>query len=715
LIILGLTALTLAAFVGPLRQADFMSVDDQDYVADNPNVQQGLTWAGVRWAFGGTHVANYHPLTWLSHMVDCQIFGGDAPGAYHVVNVLIHTLNAVLLFLVLKRLTGREGCSAFVAALFAVHPQHVESVAWIAERKDVLSGLFWILTIGAYVWYCEAPSWKRYALVLLMFALGLLSKPMVVTLPCVLLLLDCWPLKRPARFGSGRVVVEKIPMILMAVALSVATLYAQRAGRAMVPLDRMPVWWRIGNATVSYVRYLRQFVLPIDLAAFYPLALPWATWFVLVCGVGLVVLSAVALLSWRRRPYLTVGWLWFMGTLVPVIGLVHVGSQSMADRYMYLPMIGLGIAVAWLAAELLAERWPRALAGSAVAVVLACAFIAHNEAGYWKNGETLYTRAMERTGPNVFNLHNIAAGMVKRGAPEEACKVLAEAIRIQPNNAHVHRLYGYALRESKHLPEAEKELAISLQINPEYARTWTELGQVYIAEKRWSQAAEALRRAIVLRPEDFDSHINLAIAYRMSEDREHALAEMRTAADLRPLAPKPWYMIGALMLESDQPKAAIEPLRKCIALKPNDADAQLRLGLALMRSGQGASAVAPLMKAVQLSPGSPEPMTHLAWVLATHPDEKLRSGADAVALAGRADELSKGTSPDALNALAAGLAEQHRYEEAGAAATKAMQLAREAKDERLAGDIEKRIAVYRQGQAVRDAALAGNDLRDLTP
>jgi tetratricopeptide (TPR) repeat protein len=373
-------------------------------------------------------------------------------------------------------------------------------------------------------------------------------------------------------------------------------------------------------------------------------------------------------------------------------------------------MIGLGIAIAWLAAELLAERWPRALAGAGVAVILVCAFIAHSEAGYWKNGETLYTHAMDRTGPNVFNLHNVAAGMVKRKAPEEACKLLVEAIRIQPNNAHVHRLYGYALRESGHLQQAEKELAISLQINPDYARTWVELGQVYMASKHWPEAAETLRRAIKLRPEDYDSHINLAICYRMSEDREHALVEMRTAASLRPMSAKPWYMIGALMLESDRPADAIEPLRKCVALKADDVDAQLRLGWALMRTGQGASAVAPLMNAVQLSPGSPEPMTRLAWVLATHPDAKLRSGADAVALATRADELSKGTSPDALDALAAALAEQHHFEEAAAAATKAMKLARDAKDEKLAGEIQKRIATYKAGQAVRDTALAGIEL-----
>jgi Flp pilus assembly protein TadD len=305
--------------------------------------------------------------------------------------------------------------------------------------------------------------------------------------------------------------------------------------------------------------------------------------------------------------------------------------------------------------------------------------------------------------------------MIMRGDNEKAAKFLEEAIRIQPNNAHVHRLRAYALRLSGHLDEAEKELGLSLTINQEYYRTWCEAGQLRIAQKKWPQACDALKHAIKLRPEDFDSHINLSIAYRMCDERALAYSEAKVANTIRPTDPKPLYMMGELLLEADQPVPGVAALRRAVAFNPNNADAQLHLGMGLMRTGQGEAAAEPLMAAIRLAPGAPGPMFRLAWVLATHPNPKMRSGHDAVALAQRADELSNGKSADALDALAAGLAEIHRYDEAVTAATKAAKLARESDDKELAEQIDKRITIYKAGRAVRDGALAGADLHDTVP
>jgi tetratricopeptide (TPR) repeat protein len=702
-------------------RADFISVDDHEYVSGNQIVQSGLTWNGVRWAFTASHVANYHPLTWLSHMLDCQLFGPN-PGWHHRVNLLLHAINSVLVFLVLRRMTGRDWCSAFVAGVFALHPQHVESVAWIAERKDMLCGLFWMLTLAAWVWYIERPTWWRYGLALLAFALGLLSKPMVVTLPFVLLLLDFWPLRRMSWFGHDPIrhrslrllFVEKLPFVALAVAGSIATMLAQSTGGAVVTLEDMPLWMRFGNMVVSYVGYVRKFLWPSDLAAFYPLLGPWPTARVIGAAAILIVLTAVVLLYMRRRPFLVTGWFWFLGTLVPVIGLVHVGNQAMADRYMYLPMIGLAVIVAWLAAEM-QQHLRRAIPAAAICALLACAWVTRIDVGYWNNSEKLFTRALERTEPNVFSMHIIAVSMVQRSEYDGAVKMLEEAKKLQPGNPHIRRAYGYALRHAKRLDESQKQLTIALKIDPEDGRSWDAMAQLYADKKEWEKAADHFEVAAERRPDDFDIRMALAAAHRESGQRDAALDDLRIAQRLNPRLSQPWFLEGVLLLESNRPADAVAQLARAAMLSPNHAETQYHLGLALMQSGQGHSAVEPLMNAVQLSPTSPDPMIRLAWLLATHPDPRLRHGEEALYFAVRADELTGHKSPQALDALAAAQAERLQFDQAAQTALKASQLAKDSGNTELSSQIDQRIQGYRANRSTRDATLAGVDSDPILP
>lgn len=403
---LSLAAATLLLY-GRTAGYPFINYDDHAYVTDNPHVTQGLTWENLGWAFRSGYAANWHPLTWVSHQLDVQLFGMKA-GAMHLVSALFHAGNAALLLLVFFRLTGAVGRSAMVAALFAWHPAHVESVAWIAERKDVLSLFFWLLTMLAYQRYATLPGLRRYLLVALFLTLGLMAKPMVVTLPCVLLLLDYWPLQRPRQVG--RLLLEKLPLLALSAAASAITFLVQRTGGAVVSLQGEPLASRLGKALFAYCFYLGKIFWPAELFVpywddFELTALPLAA-----AALGLILLTGAALRYRARCPYLLVGWLWFLGTFVPVIGIVQVGSQSAADRYTYIPSIGLFIAVTWGAADLAARgRAPRSLVGAGAAAVLgACVFLAFRQIGYWRNSETLFQHTLALDPPNLIAIDLLA-------------------------------------------------------------------------------------------------------------------------------------------------------------------------------------------------------------------------------------------------------------------------------------------------------------------
>jgi len=441
----ALAVLTILVF-SRLPFNDFVVFDDQVYVLDNAVVRAGLTWEGARLAFARSYGGNWHPLTWLSHMTDVELFGLD-PRGHHATSLLVHALTVSLLHLVLVSLTGAAGPSAFAAALFAVHPLHVESVAWIAERKDVLCGLFWVLTMAAYVRYVRRPWWGRRAAVAGAFALCLTAKPMGVTLPVILLALDFWPLGRFRGPGGaalpphvqrlarawGRLVLEKIPLLLLAALSAAVTWTAQSKVGAVISLAEIPFGSRLANAILSYWAYLGKAVFPVRLAVYYPILGPvLADARVLLGACALVATTAAAAWSWRRAPYFPVGWFWFLIGLAPVIGLIQVGEQAMADRYTYLPLVGPFVAIAWGAAQLGRPRLRSLLPWAACATIFVLSGVSWRQTAYWRDTESLFEHALRVTEGNWFAHNNYAGALIVRGQLEQAVAHLSESLRIRP-------------------------------------------------------------------------------------------------------------------------------------------------------------------------------------------------------------------------------------------------------------------------------------------
>jgi Tfp pilus assembly protein PilF len=540
LIAFVLLVLVLASYarVGHFAFVDF---DDSEYVYENPQVRAGLTLAGISWAFTTTYAANWHPLTWLSHMADVQMFGLEA-GWHHRMNVLIHALNAVLLFLVLSCMTGAAWRSAVVAALFAVHPLHVESVAWVAERKDVLSTFFWLLTMGTYAGYVRRPGTWRYLGVTLSFVLGLLSKPMLVTLPFVLLLLDYWPLGRLTSGGPSvnasapiswerapGLVIEKIPLLVLAVGSSIVTYVAQASKAATATLEHFPLGERASNALVSYVLYLVRTAWPTPLAVFYPhpssLGEQIPMWQVLAAAAMFAVLTMLALSCGRIHPYLAVGWLWYVGTLVPVIGIVQVGSQAMADRYTYVPLIGIFIAIGWGVAELLGRwRYRRlvlpALGGTVILVLSLATWV---QTAHWRDNATLYTHAIAVTLNNWLAWNNLGNHQLNRRDPRQAIASFQEALRIKPNYADAWYNAGIGFGQLNDYPRAIASYEEALRLDPTNADGWVYRGLAHQAIGQYRQAIACYESALRLRPADAVALNNLVVTHAMQGNRGEAL------------------------------------------------------------------------------------------------------------------------------------------------------------------------------------------------
>jgi tetratricopeptide (TPR) repeat protein len=523
LLISSLLALLVLAVFGQVASHSFVNFDDPKYIYENPHVRAGVTKEGLAWAFTTTDQANWHPLTWLSHMADVELFG-LSPGGHHLVNAFLHLLNAVLLFLVLSRMTGKTWQSGFAAALFAVHPLHVESVAWAAERKDVLSAFFWMLALWAYAGYAERRSPAKYVLVASFFLLGLLSKPMVVTLPFVLLLLDYWPLERKKRFLP--LLAEKAPLFLFSIGSCVATYIAQQRGGAIPPADLFPFGARAANAVVSYFRYMGKTVWPASLTVFYPH--PWRTVDsipVLAVAGAFLGLSALTVLSirWaRRRPYLMVGWFWYLGTLVPAIGLVQVGGQAMADRYTYLPLIGLFIAIAWGIPDLL-KGWrpsPHLLGAMGGLVLLALAASAWVQASHWKNSVTLFGHAVRVSPSNALAHYYLGNAFAGDGRTEEAVSHYRKALKVNPYYFEARYNLANALESSGRIEEAIANYNEVLRLRPGIAEVHNNLGISLAKAGRLDEAISHFREALRLDPGNADVIRNLGIA---SGEKERVL------------------------------------------------------------------------------------------------------------------------------------------------------------------------------------------------
>jgi tetratricopeptide (TPR) repeat protein len=515
-ICLSLAVLTWLVF-GQTLWHDFINYDDPRYVYENTRITGGLSFSGVAWAFTHIHSMNWHPLTTISHMLDCQLYGLNA-GWHHFTNVFLHTMAVLLLFIVLQQMTDAFWRSAFVAAVFAIHPLRVESVAWIAERKDVLSGIFFMLTLLAYVYYVRLPGSRRYLVIVLAFACGLMSKPMLVTLPFVLLLLDYWPLNRM----KGQVLkclLEKLPLIVLSVISSIATLVAQKG--AVGYTEELPILERINNAVVSYVLYIWQMLWPVNLAVFYPHPenrLP--LWEIIVSLLLLIGVTAVAIALRKQRPYLITGWLWYLGMLVPVIGLVQVGWQGRADRYTYLPQIGLYIAVAWALTDLTTLwRHQRAiLSAAALLTIVVLSWRASVQTWYWRDSETLFKHALAVTKDNDVAENNLGIVYLRQGKLDEAISLLQAAVDLRPDNSPAHENLAKALLQKGQVADALIHYRKLLELQPDNIEVHNIVGTVLIQQGRIRDGVEEWEKVLAIQPDNGNAMSNLAWVLATSPD-----------------------------------------------------------------------------------------------------------------------------------------------------------------------------------------------------
>jgi tetratricopeptide (TPR) repeat protein len=611
----ALGLVTLSVYL-PVTSFQFVNYDDTDFVTGNPHVQAGLTAASFKWAWTSEVARNWHPITMFTHMLDCQLFGVQ-PWWPHLVNALLHAANVVLLFFLFQRMTGAVWRSATVAALFALHPLHVESVAWVAERKDVLSTLFWFLTTWAYVRYvqefkAQGSKFKVYYVVsLFFFALGLMSKPMLVTVPFALLLLDYWPLGRTKDGGTVlRLAVEKIPFFALSAVLCVVTFLIQRQGGAMQRLQDFPLGSRLANALVSYVRYIGKMFWPRHLAGLYLRSGEWAWWVVALASALLLTISVVVLAQGRRRPYLAVGWFWYMGTLVPVIGLVQVGMQSMADRFTYVPMIGLFVMVVWGGWEL-AEAWNLTTyaAPAAILALAACAVLTFHQEFYWKNSETLFKRMIDATPNNFMARYNLGNLYAKENRTEEAISNFTAAIQEEPNYAEAHNNLGGIFLDEKRYDEALPHYRAAVRVHPEYlyyfnlANALADAASARHDSNGFGEAVRAFQQALQLNPASSEAHQNLGLTWQNQGRVSEAVAEFAEAARLDSNRVDTWTHLGFLCATTPNRMAEAEQaFRELTRLQPNNADAFGWVGNALAEQNKLADAVPFYLTALKLNP-----------------------------------------------------------------------------------------------------------------
>ena len=608
--------LFLATFAvySQVRHFDFVNFDDPEYVTDNNHVRTGLTWDGVAWALTSTGAENWFPLTRISHLVDYQLFGMRS-GWHHLTNLLLHAFATLLLFAALKRMTGAVWRSAFVAFLFALHPLHVESVAWIAERKDVLCGFFWCLTLWCYARYAQRPGAVRYLLVLLAFCCALMAKPMAVTLPFVLLLLDVWPLRRANRLA---ILWEKLPLIALAASVSVVTYIAQQQGRAVQSLRAVPVGERVANALTTYVAYIGRMLWPMRLSVFYPYSHKLPLWHVVAAFAILACITAMVLRWFRTYPYLPVGWFWYLGTLVPVIGLVQVGGQSSADRYTYLPTVGLAIMVSWAAADFL-DRVPRArnaVAASALAVCSACIVLTWIQLGHWANTELLFRHALDVTTGNYIAHNNLADHYLSKLRNDEARTEVMETLRIQPNYADAHVNLATILRREAKTEDAELEYRLALTIDPRNVEGHSGYGTLLYHQGRANEALGEFRKAVQLRPESADGHFVLGRMLASMGRTDQAGAEFVEALRLRPDHADAHHSLGVALLGRGRLNEALAEFTAEARLKPADASAHANLGGLLASLGRLDEAIGEYSEALRIQPDLAAARSGLATTVA---------------------------------------------------------------------------------------------------
>ncbi len=625
-ICVGLAAITFAAY-SPILKNEFITYDDGSYIAENPAVLSGLNWTSIQWAFNVGYSGNWHPLTWVSHMTDVALFGVN-PSVHHLMNLLLHIANSVLVFLVFQRMTKIVWPSAFVAIVFALHPLHVQSVAWAAERKDVLSMLFWLLTMWSYVRYVERPKTARYLLALLFFALGLMTKPMLVSLPIVLLLIDFWPLRRtkltggtkeqdPKKRGTtktisgwmplGSLLKEKLPFVGLAIVSSVITFLAQREGGAVAGTGVLSLGLRITNALISYLAYIGKTFWPSNLAFFYPHpAEHLPLWQAVLAALILIGVSVGAVMIAKRRPYIPFGWFWYLVTLVPVIGIVQVGLQAMADRYMYIPIIGLSVMIGWGVSDFLKTINKRVLAFAAVVLTVSMAASTFVQAGYWRNSRTLYEHAIEVTDHNWVAHTNLGVVLAKEGRINDAMDHYTQALQIKPDYVEARRLLAFHLANGGRIDEAITHFKEALKINPNDPEARNNLGSLLARKGKVSEAINEYREALRTNPNYVDARFNLGFFLSQQGNTSEAIEEYLEAVRIKPDYADARLNLGNLLIAQGKSDEGIAQYAELTRYNPNYEKGHFALGIQLAGQGKFREAIAHYSEALRINPSYAE-------------------------------------------------------------------------------------------------------------
>ena len=680
-----------------VRNHTFINLDDGSYILNNPHIRDGLNFEGIAWAFSFPGFDYWHPLTWLSHMLDCHLYG-LSPGMHHQISLILHIVNSMLLFLVFKRMTGKLWRSAFVAVLFALHPLNVESVSWLAERKNVLSTLFWLLTMLSYIYYSKRPNFYRYLLILFVFVLGLMSKPMLVTLPFVLLMLDYWPLCRFKLVQSGdgnqetrksikasfqqplvlRLVLEKLPLLsLSAVCIYLSSLSIQHLD-IVISTVTVPMKHRIANALVSYVGYIKKMVWPHNLAVFYPYPQTFPLWQTVGAGLLLLCISFLVLRAVRSKPYLTVGWLWYIGTLVPAIGLVQAGLwPAMADRFAYVPLIGLFIVIAWGVPDLVVRWHYRKIKLATIAVALLAILMAttYLQVGYWRNSITLFKHTLDVTYNNHIAHHKLGEALAVQGKTAAAARHYTEALRIKPDFFATHLNLGIILRDEGKLNEAIGHISKAISQKPDYAEAHNELGIALSEQGSYDSAIKHYLKALRIKTDYTRAHNNIGIA----------------------------------LSQQGNDKKAISHFYEAIRIDSSYSNAYFNLGKIFAYQGKIEEAIPYYRKAIHYSPNMAIALYDLSRIAASHNNEKFRNGEEAIELAERLCKITRYDQPLALDALAAAYAETGKFDEAVTITKKAIELALKKGSQKLALVLKKRLQLYQAGCPYRQIrAVEGN-------
>ena len=650
-ICLLLSAASLVVYL-QLINCDFVNYDDELYLTKNPHIQAGITLKSVIWAFTTGYASNWHPLTWLSHMLDIELYGLN-PMGHHWTNLQLHIANTLLLFFVLQLMTGAILRSALVSALFAIHPLHVESVAWIAERKDVLCAFFWILSMYAYVGYVRNPEKKRYyILLIILFALGLMAKPMIVTLPFVLLLLDFWPLSRFQSIIHERkinvfqafktLVWEKTPLFVLTAISCVITFFVQQHGGAVASIEALPLKARAANAIVSYTGYIGKMIWPLHLAVLYPLR-EWNLGQVLISGLLLLLVSTLAVRTWHRHPYFSAGWLWYLGTLIPVIGLVQVGAQSMADRYTYIPLMGLFIIIAWGMSDISAKLPCRKIVVAVFSSVMLIFFMIYSwfQVHHWKNGVTLFTHAVKLTHNNSIAYCELGHALNQHGKRDEAIIHFLRSLKINPYYAEAHYELGVTLEERDNSTAAVGQYLEALRINPNYVKAHNSLGIILANQGNFKDSVYHYKKALQINPKYPGAYYNLGKIFSVQGKIEDAIL---------------YYQ-----------------------------------------------------KALHYSSNMTQALYNLSWILGTCEDGNYRNGGEAVKLAEKLCKITRYKQALALDALAAAYAETNRFDAAVLTAKKALNLALQQGPKVLVSGLKERLQLYQTGQPYRQSLLRKNE------